>query len=236
MMINKLLLAISISSILFTTSYAENNCHPEISDTTNNYLIGYGSLMNDKSRAVTNPSVKNVYPILVKNYERVWGLQPPNLQGTFLLAVPKKGSEFNGVYYKVDSNDLVEVDKREITYCRVKLKDKNIEAMALKSLPNGIYWIYSSDKKDKIKLPSKNNPITQHYVDIFINGCLQMQNRYNIPKFSNMCITTTHGWSDTYWVNDRIYPRRPTDTTPNALLIDKKLSAHLKNYYKHPFK
>ena len=57
---------------LAVSSFADE-CHPQINSSEQNFVVGYGSLMNDSSRMRTNPKAKNVYLVEVKNFERVWG-------------------------------------------------------------------------------------------------------------------------------------------------------------------
>jgi hypothetical protein len=92
--------------------------------------------------------------------------------------------------------------------------------------PGGEYWAYISNLDSPLKdnLPSPHFPIVQSYVDICINGCLEIEGKYPAAKnFTATFIETTHNWSK-YWVNDRIYPRRPFIYRPTASQIDKALS------------
>ncbi|MDE5004941.1 gamma-glutamylcyclotransferase, partial [Francisella tularensis subsp. holarctica] len=41
------------------------NCRPEVNPNKDNYLIGYGSLMNKDSRQITDPNATYAAPILV---------------------------------------------------------------------------------------------------------------------------------------------------------------------------
>jgi hypothetical protein len=69
--------------------------------------------------------------------------------------------------------------------------------------------------------------MVQSYVDICINGCLELEALYRRAKeeaFTEEFIRTTSGWN-AYWVNDRLYPRRPFIYAPNATAIDKALKA-----------
>jgi len=58
-----------------------------------------------------------------------------------------------------------------------------------------------------VSLPDEDHPIVQSYVDIFLSGCLQLQEQV-LPDieaekdFPSRCIETTHGWS-AHWKNDR---------------------------------
>ena len=71
----------------------------------------------------------------------------------------------------------------------------------------------------------------QSYVDIFLNGCFQIQEEFKLESFAKDCVETTKEWSE-HWVNDRIHPRRPF-AIANAMKIDQLLSKYFTNYYNH---
>jgi hypothetical protein len=60
-------------------------------------------------------------------------------------------------------------------------------------------------------------------VDICINGCMEIETQYPSARgFVQEFIRTAAGWN-AYWVNDRIYPRRPFIYVPHASQIDQAL-------------
>ena len=67
-----------------------------------NYMVGYGSLINRRSRLRTTPSIKSVYPVQVNDYERAWNVNGENYKTIFVGVIPKKGSHLNAVYYQSD--------------------------------------------------------------------------------------------------------------------------------------
>ncbi len=70
-----------------------------------------------------------------------------------------------------------------------------------------------------MKKPEQNYPIIQSYVDIFLRGCINIEEKFNIKDFAKNCVKSTTNWS-THWVNDRIFPRRPSFYEPQAARID----------------
>jgi len=78
--------------------------------------------------------------------------------------------------------------------------------------------------------PSVNFPIVQSYVDIFVSGCLEQEQRFGLEGFARECIATTHDWSP-HWVNDRLYPRRPFIYQPKARQIDLLLSQQVPAFF-----
>lgn len=132
---------------------------------------------------------------------------------------------------------MAATDRRESGYCRVAIKKSEIKPLGLKALPSGTYWIYAQ-RSNNIEKPSAQYPITQSYVDIFMNGCIQIGRTFQIKNFAEKCITTTSTWpspkENKAWINDRQYPRRPFGT-PNAFQIDTLLAKAFNNYYQHPY-
>jgi hypothetical protein len=56
----------------------------------------------------------------------------------------------------------------------------------------------------KDNLPSPQFPMVQSYVDICVNGCLEVEGKYPCATgFTAEFIATTEAWSR-YWVNDRL--------------------------------
>lgn len=213
-------------------AYADN-CNLDPLQGSKNYIIGYGSLMEKESRTRTNPTAYIAKPILIKGFERTWGHNGGNYKITFLTIVNKKNSKVNAVYYPISIKGLKKLDKRESSYCRIKVPPKDLNFYGKKvKIDNTNFWVYAANPK-RLKSPNQNHPIVQSYVDIFMNGCIQIQIKYKIKNFANQCIETTKEWSP-YWVNDRIHARRPFKV-PNAYKIDQLLSKYFTHYYEHRF-
>ena len=209
--------------LIFSTHLAQSqecNLNPERG--SKNYIIGYGSLMDKESRIRTNKSAFVVKPILIKGFERTWGLHGGMYKITFLTIIKKENSIVNAVYYPVSIKDLKKTDRRERVYCRVKVEGKDLSFYGKKiKTKNKNFWVYAANP-GKIKKPNNNHPIVQSYVDLFIGGCFQIKERYKISEFPKQCVETTTEWSK-YWVNDRVHARRPF-LVPNFYKIDNLLS------------
>ena len=188
----------------------------------NQYIFGYGSLVESQSRAMTSPTALYASPVNVTGIQRGWFDQVGgvSLTTTYLGAVPDQSSNCNGVIFQVTQQQLAAFDSRETGYERKKIEQKNITMLdGSKSAPDGDIWYYANKKK---QLASAECPIVQSYVDICLNGCLQIEATYPLAKqakFAETFITTSTDWSK-YWVNDRIYPRRAFIYVPNASTID----------------
>jgi hypothetical protein len=208
------------------------DCNLNPSKNSKNYIIGYGSLMERESRIVTNPQAHRVEPVLVKNFQRVWGQNGGNYKTTFLTLIEKKDAKLNAIFYYVNIENLLKTDQREGSYCRIKVDEKNLDFYGRKvNSKDANFWIYAATP-DRLQKPSKTHPIAQSYVDIFINGCLQTQEEFKLQEFAKDCVQLTSDWSE-QWVNDRLHARRPF-AIKNAVKIDQLLSQYFSNYYNHP--
>ena len=106
----------------------------------------------------------------------------------------------------------------------------NIHPLTSKKISAGQYWIYIPTTEYLI-VPSETYPIVESYVDIFISGCLDIEKKYKLKDFAANCINTTADWSP-YWVDDRIYPRRPWVYQSNAIEIDALLQKTIPSFFK----
>lgn len=203
-----------------------DECHPDYDPQLDHYVLGYGSLMNTQSKNRTAPGTGDNIPVVVRGYERRWGLQGPRtgFGTTFLVALPKPGASMNAVVFRLGgSASLRAFDARERAYCRAAVEPGAIAMLTGEPHPPvGRVWIYV-DKRAKTAGPSERYPIVQSYVDIFLGGCLELEQRHTLKGFAKRCIASTVGWSR-HWVNDRLHPRRAWAHEPNALRIDGLLA------------
>ncbi|MEN3332733.1 MAG: hypothetical protein V7641_2098 [Blastocatellia bacterium] len=188
----------------------------------NQFIFGYGSLVESKSRERTSPTAKDASPVNVVGIQRGWFDQTPgySLSTTFLGAVSDPDFECNGVIFKVTQQQLDAFDQREAGYTRKSIDQNNITMLdGTEAPPEGDIWFYASREK---RYASPKFPIVQSYVDICLNGCLELEAKYPEAKkaeFAKLFLKSTRDWSK-YWVNDRIYPRRAFIYSPNANTID----------------
>ncbi len=200
-----------------------------------NYIFGYGSLIETESRLRTTPKAKVAFPVQVNGLKRGWFARTgvSGLTTTFLGCIPSPENHTNGVIYKATEEDLKKTDEREKGYKRVKIEFKDIEDFSSQIEKDANVWVYvnkfADNKIPPSELPSKDFPIVQSYVDICVNGCIEIEELYPKAKQRNYAInfiTSTHYWSK-FWVNDRIYPRRPFIYRENAYQIDSLLKENL---------
>jgi cation transport regulator ChaC len=231
----------ALTSCLVACSAAGQLAAPDIGSECNTppdgdrpqYVIGYGSLMQDDSRKRTSPGAGPAHPVEISGYRRGWFARgkAPGFGTTYLGVLPDRASHLNAVIYRVDLAELVATDKRESSYCRTRVAIPDIKPLEREYLPaqDAQAWIYVS-RPQSVAAPDSRNPIVQSYVDIFVSGCLEQEQRLGLADFSQQCLSTTADWSE-HWVNDRIYPRRPFIFQPRAAQIDTLLSRQLPQYF-----
>jgi hypothetical protein len=210
----------------------QDTCHPATDGGQAQYVVGYGSLMDADSRRHTLPEAGDGLPVAVQGYERYWGLNGPKIGfgTTFLVARPLEGATMNAVAFRLPDADAVQAyDARERSYCRALVPRESLQLLTLEDLPDGQFWIYLRSEPTGER-PSERYPIVQSYVDLFLGGCLELQERFDLPEFARGCVETTRGWSG-HWVNDRLHPRRPWVYQPRALSVDRVLTGALPELY-----
>ena len=189
---------------------------------TQQFIFGYGSFLESNSRAMILPSALYASPAIVIGIQRGWFGQigDVSLSPTYLGAGADSSSNCNGVIFPVSQQQLEAFDKHEAGYQRERITQNKITMLdGSKSAPEGDIWFYANIEK---RYASPEFPIVQSYVDVCVNGCLEIEATYPLAReagFAETFLKTSTNWSK-YWVNDRIYPRRAFIYMPNAGRID----------------
>jgi len=220
--------AILLSSVVGAKA---DDCRPKLDPSRAQYIVGYGSLMQSASKRMTEPRAGINLPVLVTGFQRAWnhrGTYPT----TYLGVEPAKSARMAAALYRSFLEDgKLESDAREFSYCRAAVEPAAIQMLDGSTVPSPAeIWIYV-DKPESLAPPAAHYPITQSYVDIFITGCMELQERVSEPDvdFVEQCVVTTRDWSK-HWVNDRLQPRRPYIHEPRAFEIDGHLNRLLPTF------
>jgi hypothetical protein len=203
-------------------------CHPSPEFDAKQYIVGYGSLMEQASRQRTVPDAGEAVPVRVQGFRRAWIARgsATGFSTTYLGVAVDGHARMNAVLFSLpDEAAVAAMDRRESGYCRVRIGTPQINTLDQSQIAAGERWIYVNKPQNTAR-PSRIYPIVQSYVDIFLSGCLEVERTFHLQDFARQCVTTTQGWS-TNWVNDRIYPRRPFIYQPNAGAIDILLKREL---------
>ncbi len=80
-------------------------------------LIGYGSLLSHKSFHTEATNTRVIGPVIVKGYKRIFNISETKAGDSDVLNLKKsKGSEFNGLLFEVDDEELERLSIREEGY------------------------------------------------------------------------------------------------------------------------
>jgi hypothetical protein len=186
------------------------------------YIFGYGSLIERESRMGTWADAKIALPVIVKHVTRGWYDQTdvPSWSPTYLGAVADEGAECNGVIFRVTPAAFGSYTRREIGYIPTKVDPSQITMLdGSVAPPTADIWYFANARK---RFPSRDRPIVQSYVDLCLNGCLEIEAMYPLARqaaFAERFIRTTSHW-EAPWINDRIFPWRPFIYVPRAFVID----------------
>ena len=179
---------------------------------TQQFIFGYGSFLESRSRVMTSPSALYASPVNVVGIQRGWfgRVVSASLSPTYLGAISDPNFNCNGVIFKVSQQELEALDNHESGYKRERLDQKNIAMLdGSKSAPEGDIWFYAVTEK---RFASPEFPIVQSYVDICLNGCLEIEAAYPLTKeagFAEMFLRTSR-------TKSARLPRPIMPASPNA--------------------
>ncbi|MEE2769810.1 MAG: gamma-glutamylcyclotransferase family protein [Pseudomonadota bacterium] len=232
-------------------SYADD-CHPEVKDKA--YIVGYGSLLDEDSLRSTIGDVPPFASALakVKGFTRHFNLfyEVFGLKSAALLATPKENSVINALLFELDSASIYKLDEREKGYCRRPVSKNNVVFYNEIDAFNDKDVAYIYLLKDKLPIvvgkltdqandsqsieevtqqPTAIDPseymVSQVYIDLFLGGCIKLEQKFKTENFAKDCVLTTEGWTEMSVVNDRLVPRRPWQYQPLAMKIDGLLAS-----------
>lgn len=196
------------------------------------FVFGYGSLIQSASRSFTLRAETMAIRATLRGYQRVWGATVHASSMTAVTLVKQKGSKCNGVIFPVTRDQLMRLDRRESGYDRVAVPVREL-LIAREDLDHA-GWNMPTEVEvyvaRKVKLPNRDFPISQSYVDVILTGCLQEFQKGGWD-FAREFIRTTAGWGK-YWVNDRRRPRYRRRLAAQRMasakgMIDRLLDMHI---------
>jgi len=225
------LLGVTSGSAVATTLVAQTagvRSHEVIGAATSTrpqYVFGYGSLVERQSRTGTWPSAEFAFPVVVKGIARGWFDQTdvPSWSPTYLGGIADETAECNGVIFRVTPAEFNSYTQRETGYRPTEIDPSRVTMLdGSSTAPEGDIWYFANTRK---RFPSAEHPIVQSYVDVCLDGCLEIEATYPRAKqgdFAERFVRTTGNWGPP-WINDRIYPWRPFVYMPRAGAIDALL-------------
>jgi len=203
-----------------------------------NFIFGFGSIVNDESRKSTDSSSGDPIPVRISSdfgYRRMWNFQGSSAKLTALGLVkvtnPAEKSTINGIIYPIKGNDMTAFDEREEGYNRVEVPLNLIQSVGWKQLPIHDYkiWAYipqgvNGVAGQDLQPATKFYPILQTYIDVVLTGFLKYGENFAIE------FLYTTGWWSKYWLNDRQVPRRPWIFQKKYKMVDNLLENYSQKY------
>lgn len=223
---------LAILNITPLVSHA-NECFPAFDKSKSQYIVGYGSLLYEQSRALTNVRFKPEVPVWVDGFRRGWltrTRQDNNIKVTELGVIPLVGGRFNGVLISMPTNKIKSIDRQQKLACRVLVNPEQLTSMNKDKVPrNSQSWLYQTQNKYSNK-PAGSYPILMSDVDEFLTGCIEQAEQFGLKSFARECVATTWNWSS-HWVNDRLHPLKTKPAQIQRQQVDKLLENLEGNLY-----
>jgi hypothetical protein len=171
---------------------AGDSCHPEIDTSKKQYIVGYGSLISERSKQATVLDTGPSIPIEVRGFKRGWFHLVKN---HIYLGVEMDENQFlNGVLFSLgNKQDLKKFDKREIDYCRVSVPRNKIVALSDDKV-DGQFWIYVTQQirnKDEF---AKTKGVAASYMYTFLLGCKEVADKFSLQDYLHKCTNQTSDW------------------------------------------
>ncbi len=182
---------------------------------TSPHFFGYGSLVN----AATHIYPDTV-PATLTGWRRMWR-HTAIRDVAFLTVVPDPDCQIDGLLAKVPNNDWAALDAREYCYFRSAVPAADLSHNADRPMDVQIY----QTNTDKDAPPSVKHPILLSYLDVVVQGYLQVFGEDGAKRFFD----TTSGWTAPI-LDDRAapqYPRHQTLSTAERRFVDAQLAAHV---------
>ena len=204
-------------------------CFPTLDKTVPQYVIGYGSLLQEQTVTPASIASGSEIPVWVDGFRRGWltrTRQDSFVRLTELGVVPFIGDRFNGILVAMSPGAIKGMDRHQPRTCRIQVNPAQLTAMNDATMPaNGQFWIYQT-RANYIKKPAGSYPILMSEVDQFLTGCIELGQQFAVESFAADCVATTWDWS-VHWVNDRYYPLRGRPVQIKSQQVDQLLESQL---------
>ena len=203
-----------------------------------NFLFGYGSIINNTSRAATSgavPEVAVIAKLLHPSFVRSWSFRSHT--GFTALGLIRSENDLKeaicGVLVPVSLSSLAQFDIREVGYNRIEIDPKlihicdgygdiasreKVDCYRTLLADGAKVWVFIPEDSRALP-PDKDHPILQSYVDVCVRGCLE----WGGEAFARQFLLSTEGWSD-YYLDDTPNSRRPWIHRRDHLIIDGVLA------------
>ena len=184
---------------------------------TPHVVIGYGSLLSQKSRELYSNIRSFPLPVTVNGWQRGWVTRSAEEKQTYVGAYQNINSHFNGQAFYTDIDE--QLLKREQDYRFSKLKLEQLEFSP--ALSNSMLDILSNCniyvcETLQLELPCDEFPVNSSYIDTCLTGCFEIGGIAEVERF----VLTTKHWPLEHKQNDRSKPKYPRAASINEFESD----------------
>jgi hypothetical protein len=182
------------------------------------FIFGYGSLISEDSRKRTG-NTSDASPATVEGLSRGWFIQNNDFFYASVAVIEKEDAVCNGVLFEVTEEMLALFDKREYGYQRIAIDSARVESE--KPLLSAGAFVYTY-VVHQVATPDFAHPIPLSYVDVIIQGCLEIS-----EEFTSDFISNTDAWNGV-WLNDI---QNPIYVRPLSGTVDREKLGSLYLHY-----
>ncbi|AEP30970.1 hypothetical protein [Brumicola nitratireducens] len=180
---------------------------------TPHIVVGYGSLLSQKSRELYSNIKSLPLPVTVSGWERGWVTRSTEEEQTYVGAYQNSRSHFNGQVFCTDIDEQLLKREQDYRFSKIRLEQLAflpvLSDSMLDMLSNCNVYVCETLE---LKLPSDEFPVNSSYIDTCLTGCFEVGGIEEVKRF----VATTKHWPSEYKQNDRSKPKYP-----RAASVDK---------------
>jgi hypothetical protein len=180
---------------------------------TPHIVVGYGSLLSQKSRELYSNIKSPPLPVTLSGWERGWVTRSTEEEQTYVGAYQNSNSHFNGQAFCTNIDEQLLKREQDYRFSKIRLEQLAflpvINDSMLDMLCNCNMYVCETLE---LKLPSDKFPVNSSYIDTCLTGCFEVGGVEEVKRF----VSTTKHWPVEYKQNDRSKPKYP-----RAASVDK---------------
>lgn len=173
---------------------------------TPHIVVGYGSLLSQKSRERYSNIRSLSLPVTVKGWERGWVTRSTEEEQTYVGAYQNMNSHFNGQAFYTDIDEQLLKRERDYRFSKLRLEQLEFTSGISDSMLNVLSKcnVYVCETLE-LRLPCEEFPVNSSYIDTCLTGCLEVGGVEEVKRF----VLTTKHWPVEHKQNDRSNPKYP---------------------------
>ena len=173
---------------------------------TPHIVVGYGSLLSQKSRDLYSNIRSFSLPVTVNGWERGWVTRSIEEKQTYVGAYQNINSHFNGQAFYTDIDEQLLKREQDYRFSKLRLEQLTFTSAISDSMLDMLSTcnVYVCETL-KLELPCNEFPVNSSYIDTCLTGCFEAGGIEEARRF----VSTTKYWPMEYKQNDRSMPKYP---------------------------